>query len=255
MPNRMIGNRLLTAAERQRRHRALYPRPEAIRRREMAMAKIAALPAVPRSTVPESRLRNLEYDLLLRRAFYSERAPLAEGLHKIADAVIAGLRAFAERDGPAIAEELEQPPAALMPLLATHLAAQIVEFGDLHGEVDKALNTAAARWKRFPPERGEDGPEIPEWDPPANAFEAQRRQQAATGALEDIKLKVRAGLLLADWPARKATADLLIAWRLQCLEWFAVRACAPILAALRLAVTTDNQWRFSPWFSGRCGRC
>jgi hypothetical protein len=59
--------------------------------------------------VPDSRLRNLEYDVLLRRAFYTERAPLAAGLHKIADAVIAGLQSFAERDGPAIAAELGQP--------------------------------------------------------------------------------------------------------------------------------------------------
>jgi hypothetical protein len=121
-------------------------------------------------------------------------APLAEGLRKIADSVIAGLRAFAERDGPAIAAELAQPPAALVPLLARHLAAQIVEFGDLHAEVEKALSSAAARWKRFPPERGEHGPEIPDWDPPATALEAQRRQQAATAALEDIKPDFNSGL-------------------------------------------------------------
>lgn len=208
-----------------------------------SMAIIASSPAVAR-TVPDSRLRNLEYDVLLRRAFYTERAPLAAGLHKIADAVVEGLRGFAERDGPVIAAELGQPPAALVPLLATHLTAQIDEFGDLHSEINKALNAAAGRWKRFPPERGEDGPEVPEWSPPASVFDAQRRQQAATAALEDIKLRVRSGSLLADWPARKATADLLIAWRLQCMEWFAVRSCARMLSGIELAVTTDNQWRF-----------
>jgi phage terminase large subunit GpA-like protein len=244
MAGQPIGARAMTGAERARRWRAAHPRVPKPRQTTMpSMAIIASSPAAAR-TVPDSRLRNLEYDVLLRRAFYTERAPLAEGLRKIADAVIAGLRAFAERDGLTIAAELGQPPAALVPLLARHLAAQIVEFGNLHAEVDKALNSAAARWKRFPPERGEDGPEIPDWDPPASAVDAQRRQQAAIAALEDIKLRVRAGLLLADWPARKATADLLIAWRLQALEWFAVRACAPILAALKLAVTTDNQWAF-----------
>jgi hypothetical protein len=234
----LIGERPLTAAERQRRHRAIHPRPEAIRRRESAMQKIASSPAVPWLPVPASRLRNLEYDLLLRRAFYTDRAPLAAGLHKIAsDRGFARLRraGWAGDRGRAAAADGGADAVA--------------------GESSGGANRRVRRWKRFSPERGEDGPEIPEWAPPANAFEAQRRQQAATGALEDIKLKVRAGLLLADWPARKATADLLIAWRLQCLEWFAVRACAPILAALRLAVTTDNQWRFSPWFSGRCGRC
>ena len=167
--------------------------------------------------MPDSRLRNLEYDVMLRQAFYAERAPLAACLNKIADAVVAGLQSFAEQYGPAVAAALGQP-AAVAALLADHLDVQIAEFGDLHAEVDKALNSAAARWKRFPPERRENSPEVPVWDPPADIADALRRQKAATATLEDIKLKVRAGMLLADWPARKATADLLIAGRLQCME-------------------------------------
>ena len=163
MAGQPIGERAMTGAERARRWRAAHPRVPKPRQTMMpSMAIIASSPAVAR-TVPDSRLRNLEYDVLLRRAFYTERAPLAAGLHKIADAVVEGLRGFAERDGPVIAAELGQPPAALVPLLATHLTAQIDEFGDLHSEINKALNAAAGRWKRFPPERGEDGPEVPEW--------------------------------------------------------------------------------------------
>jgi hypothetical protein len=38
------------------------------------------------------KLRNLEYDVMLHREFYTERAPLAEWLHKIANAVVTGVR-------------------------------------------------------------------------------------------------------------------------------------------------------------------
>jgi phage terminase large subunit GpA-like protein len=225
----------MSGAERARRFRSAH------RRSASPAPTTPPLPSVARS-VPESRLRNLEYDVVLRRAFYTERAPLAEWLHKIADAVVAGLRSFAEQYGPTVANELAQPAEAVVALLADHLEIQIAELGDLHAEVDKALNSAAARWKRFPPERGEDGPAIPPWDPPADIAEAQRRQMAAAAELEDIKLKVRAGLLLADWPARKATADLLIGWRQQCTEWFALRSCAAILAELDLVATAEHQW-------------
>jgi hypothetical protein len=71
---------------------------------------------------------------------------------------------------------------------------------------------------------------------------ARRRAQAR---LEEIKLKVRAGILLTNWPARKATADLLIGWRQQCLDWFAVRACPAVLAGLDLEATVERQWAFS----------
>lgn len=181
------------------------------------MAIVASQPAGVRA-VPDARLRNLEYDVLLRQAFYTERAPLAVWLRRIADRVAAGVRAFADEHGTTVAGELSQPAKAVRALLSEYLEMQIAEFGDLHGEVEKALNGAAGRWQRFPPERGENGPEIPEWVAPADASEGQRRQMAATAALEDIKLRVRSGLLLADWPARKAAADLLIAWRQQCMD-------------------------------------
>jgi phage terminase large subunit GpA-like protein len=237
----MIGERPMTAAERQRRHRLLHPKP---RRTQQPVPMPVASLLAPRRAPDGNRLRNLEYDVLLRRTFYTERAPLAEWLHQTADAVIEGLRSFAEQYGPAVAEGLQKPRVTVAALLGSHIAAQIVELGDLHLEIDKALNSAAARWKRFPPERGENGPEAPQWVPPADYAEAQRRQLAATAALEEIKLQVRSGALLADWPACKATADLLIAWRLTCLEWFAVRACASILAQLALPASNENQWGF-----------
>jgi hypothetical protein len=80
--------------------------------------------------------------------------------------------------------------------------------------------------------------------PPANFSEAQARQTAAQARLEEIKLQVRAGILLANWPARKATADLLIGWRQQCLDWFAVRAYSAVLAGLDLEATVERQWAF-----------
>jgi hypothetical protein len=233
----------MTGAERQRRWYAAHRQRSRVDSALPAPVPIGQ-PSAGARQVPDSRLRNLEYDVMLRQAFYAERAPLAAWLNKIADAVVAGLQSFAEQYGPAVAAALGQPAAAVTALLADHLDVQIAEFGYLHADVDKALNSAAARWKRFPPERGENGPEVLVWDPPADIADALRRQKAATATLEYIKLKVRAGMLLADWPARKATADLLIAWRLQCMEWFAVRACAPILAKLEMAATADNQWTF-----------
>ena len=232
-----IGSRPLTGVERVQRYRARHRQPPS------AKPGPAILPAVG-SPAPDSRLRNLEYDVMLRRAFYRERAPLAEWLRQVADAVLTGLHRFAERYGAAVATELALSAADMVAVLAVHLEVQISEFGDLHVEIDKALNSAAGRWKRFPPERGEDGPEVPSWNPPEDISEAHRRQREATAALEDIKLKVRSGELLADWPARKAVGDLLLGWRQQCLEWFAVRSCAAILAAFGLVATNERQWTF-----------
>jgi hypothetical protein len=92
----------MVGAERARRFRSAH------RNKASTAPTTPPLPSVAGS-VPESRLRNLEYDVMLRRAFYTERAPLAEWLHKIADAVVTGLRSFAEQYGPTVANELAQP--------------------------------------------------------------------------------------------------------------------------------------------------
>jgi hypothetical protein len=127
----LIGDRPLTNAERQRRWRAVHPSPS--KRVEASMAIIASQPASVRA-VPDARLRNLEYDVLLRRAFYTERAPLAAWLHRIADRVVAGVRAFADEHGTTVAGELSQPAKAVRALLSEYLEMQIAEFGDLYAE-------------------------------------------------------------------------------------------------------------------------
>jgi hypothetical protein len=138
----LIGGRPLTNVERQRRWRAAHPSPS--RRRETTVAIIASQPAGVRA-VPDARLRNLEYDVLLRRAFYTEQAPLAAWLHRIADRMVAGVRAFADEHGATVAGELLQPAKAVRALLSEYLEMQIDEFGDLHAEIEKALKGPPAR--------------------------------------------------------------------------------------------------------------
>jgi hypothetical protein len=58
-------------------------------------------------------------------------------------------------------------------LLFDHLKVQIAELGNLHAEIDKALDGAAGSWKRFPTERGDNGPIHP-------ALAATRRYSRST---------------------------------------------------------------------------
>jgi hypothetical protein len=203
----------------------------------------AAPPLTDRLSAASARLRNLEYDVLVRRWFYIERAPVAGWLHKTADLILTELRAFPEER---VVEFLciGQSPEQFVPILRRHMGQHIEDMGDQHAAIEKALDQAAARWRGHRPEPDRDGPKVPPWDPPATLAEARSRHAAAVGELEDMKLRVRIGELMADWPARKAVGDLLIGWQQQCMEHFGVRHGVLILAEAGITASKQDQWNF-----------
>jgi hypothetical protein len=66
-------------------------------------------------------------------------------LRLLADAITTRLQAFAGRHGRPIAARLGRPAALTTSLLRAEIAAHLRELGDLHAEVDKALDGAAGR--------------------------------------------------------------------------------------------------------------
>lgn len=232
----------MTPAEANRRHRSLKTRrlrltPE----QHDANINIAGAPL----PLAEGRLRNLEYDVLLRAAFYVPREAVEPPLHRLADAVVSALRQFPKRYGRGIAQDLGRAARQVTPRLRREIATHLAELGDLHAEVTKALDSAASRWQRFPPERAADGPPLPEWQAPENTEEERERVRVAKVRLEDIKAKVRGGVLLAQWPARSAIGNLVLGWRTHCFDWFATRSCPGMLAGLGIDATHDQQWLYT----------
>lgn len=57
-----------------------------------------------------------------------------------------------------------------------------------------------------------------------------------------MKVAVRRGELLADWPARRAANGLVIDWQQQCMEWFAVRQGPILLTRMHRGITHSEQW-------------
>ena len=202
-----------------------------------------ALSPAARLDAAGAKLRGLEYDVVVRRSYYCERELAARWLHRLADEYLRELTAF---PGELYAALLSfGRPDGFLPIVCKHLAEHIAEGGDPHAAVETALDGAAARWRGHRPElQGREAPKVPAWVPPRTIREAQRRHAAATAAIEDMKIKVRSGELLADWPARLAVGDLVLAWRNSLRENFAVRRVATILAEARIPVTHESQWLF-----------
>src|SRR5215469_7694528 len=97
------------------------PLTNAEKKRRQYQAAKGGNPPKNRSPVADGRLRNLEYDVQLREAFYVAREPLAAALHQLADALCARLGEFVCQHGPAIATELRQPQRILTPLLRAEM--------------------------------------------------------------------------------------------------------------------------------------
>jgi hypothetical protein len=72
--------------------------------------------------------------------------------------------------------------------------------------------------------------------------ECERRRAKATAEIETMKVNVRRGLLLADWPARHAANSLTIDWRQNCMEWFSVRQGPMILTRMQRPIVHGEQW-------------
>jgi len=234
----MIGHRPMTGSERVKR---------SIGRPRLTPEQVAANVLNPTGQLgppplPEAKLRNLELDVALREAYYVSREKIEPPLHAIAEAVSVGLRDFPKRFGRTIAAALGRSQQQVTPRLRAQIVTHLRELGDLHTEIKAALDTAATRWRRFPPQRDPNDPPLPDWVKPESKEESDARASRARSRLEEIRTEVQTGLLLAQWPARAAAGNVLIGWRSHCLEWFPTRSGPLMLAGLGLDVTRDLQW-------------
>jgi hypothetical protein len=79
--------------------------------------------------------------------------------------------------------------------------------------------------------------------------EAQRHYAAARDALARIKMRGRAGELLATWPANAAAEDLRVTWIRAAQDEFASGHGASLLSAAQ--IYPDHGAVFGPWMMMR----
>jgi hypothetical protein len=191
-------------------------------------------------TLENARLRTLEYEVLTRRAFYHEREQVAGFLHGSCDRILAGLQSFTQTYGPEMAKELGVATDPLLPRLQAAIDQFLSDITATHEVIDRALDGAAARWRRFPPDLPAGRrPPLPAFDPPLDLASCRNRMRAARNAMEEIRVRVRAGLLLADWPTQKAVGDIVIGVQQACIQFFTVRGdVQQVVADLGLDIHT-----------------
>jgi hypothetical protein len=137
---------------------------------------------------------------------------------------------------------VEEERKAFAGFLREAMARHIREvFGDIHGDIERALDKAGTQWRGHRPEPRK-GVELPPWVAPHTLAQAERRRAKATTELEAMKIAVRRGQLLAEWPARTVCGGLVIEWRQQCMEWFSVRQGPDLLTKMRRPIVHSAQW-------------
>jgi hypothetical protein len=211
-----------------------------LKREKQTERRAAKLPEA-RLQAASARLATLEFEVEVRREFYVPRDLLALRLHRIADALLLALQAFPEPWAVPLLWEVEAEREAFAAALREAMARHLEDMGDLHTAIERALDEAGTSWRGHRPEPRK-GVAIPAWIPPTTIAQAERRRAAAATTLETIKLEVRRGLRLAEWPARKAGNGLIIGWRQQCMEWFAVRQGVGVLVQMGRRVDHTAQW-------------
>ena len=188
-----------------------------------------------------AKLATLEFEIAVRRDFYVPRDVLASRLHRQADALLAALKAFPESWALTLLWPVEAERERFVVLLREAMARHVSEtLADIHAAIERALDTAGTQWRGARPEPRK-GVELPKWTPPTTMAEAERRRAKATTELETMKVAVRRGLLLADWPARHAYSGLIIEWRDHCMEWFAVRQGPYLLSKMQRPIIHAEQ--------------
>lgn len=210
-------------------------------KRERQTERQAATLSEARLQAASARLATLEFEVEVRRGFYVPRELLALRLHRVANALLLALRAFPEPWAVPLLWEIEEEREAFATALREAMARHLEDMGNLHDAIERALDEAGTSWRGHRPEPRK-GVSIPAWKPPATIAQAERRRAAATTTLETMKVEVRRGLLLAEWPARKAGNSLIIGWQQQCMEWFAVRQGAGLLVQMGRRVDHMAQW-------------
>jgi len=228
-------------ADAQGRYDPRHARNRAWLKREKQTERRAAKLPEARLQAASARLATLEFEVEVRRGFYVPREPLALWLHRIADALQGALRAFPEPWTVPLLWPVEEEREAFAVILREAMARQLEDMGDLHAAIERALDTAGTEWRGHRPEPRK-GVELPKWKPPTTMTEVERRRAMATMELEAMKVAVRRGQLLADWPARHAVNGLIIEWQQQCMEWFSVRQGPDLLAKMRRPIMHSEQW-------------
>jgi hypothetical protein len=195
-----------------------------------------------RLQVANAKLQSLEFEVEVRRKYYERRAPLALSLHIYADTLLDELRRFPSAAELVIlspdAEEREAFGVVLRDAIERHVDEVL---GDVHERIERELDQAGTRWRGHRPEPAKDM-QVPPFMPASTLADAERRRADAVTGLEQIKVAVRRGRLLAKWPAKNAAGGLMIDWRQQCLEWLSVRQGPHILTRMRRPITTEHQW-------------
>jgi hypothetical protein len=211
-----------------------------LKREKQTERRAAKLPEA-RLQAASARLATLEFEVEVRCGFYVPRESLALWLHRVADTLLLALRAFPAPWAVPVLWEVEEEREAFATALREAMARHLEDMGDLHAAIERALDEAGTSWRGHRPEPRK-GVGIPAWKPPATIAQAEHRRAAATTTLETMKVEVRRGLLLAEWPAQKAGNGLIIGWRQQCMEWFAVRQGAGLLVQMGRRVDHMAQW-------------
>jgi hypothetical protein len=179
-------------------------------------------------------LMSREYDLMLARANSVDRAQLAGKLYSEAQEWERLMRSFPTDCGAGIAALLGLPASALVPYVEAAMTTFLRLRGDQHQVVDAALDQAAARWHQFPAHKMEKPPSPPPFEMPATLAAAQTRYAYARGELARIRMRLRCGELLAQWPARAAAEGLRIGWIQAAQDEFVAAHGAELLAAAGL---------------------
>jgi hypothetical protein len=210
-------------------------------KREKQMERRAAKLPEARLQAASARLATLEFEVEIRRGCYVPRELLALRLHCVADALLLALRTFPEPWAVPLLWEVEKERETFATALRGAMTRHLEDMGDLHAAIEEALDKAGTSWRGARPEPRKDV-ELPKWTPPTTMAEAERRRARATTELETMKVAVRRGLLLADWPARHAYSGLIIEWRDHCMEWFAVRQGPGLLSKMQRPIIHAEQW-------------
>jgi hypothetical protein len=92
-------------------------------------------------------------------------------------------------------------------------------------------------------------PSPPPFRPPRTMAEAGRRYAAARGALARIRMRLRAGELLAQWPANAAAEDLRIGWIRASQDELIAAHGADLIAAA--GIHPDHAVIFGLWMLAR----
>jgi hypothetical protein len=183
-------------------------------------------------------LREREYDLALLAANSVEREELRSRLLIEAEEWRARMRLFPAELAELLAPSLAVPVARL----AEEIAAGITSFLEHRSPevetIDRVLAGAAARWRFYPPRHMLNPPPLPDFVAPASLNEAMQRSLTAKAEMARLRVRTRAGEVLAKGAADLAAGGLRLGWIEASTSEFGA-AFIPLLLS-RLSIAADH---------------